>query len=356
MSNLEIIRVYYDMKIENSCYLRKTMRMTLFIPKSLNFFVYPLNGYRAGLEVRNKKKDRLPVLPYGQLLNIINEKSEQSPSLPFEISNNTNTLNDILNSLRELMTSIYGIPEESLENFSNFVVLRLGDDHDEHEELEFSWLESLEELRKLSKNRINYEIPLELTFSINRVTTYISIDVAEKFEIVGDLKLFALEKEVNIFETDFNAINLDDQGKIKPFKLVKHHDKIIKFTLESNNEEVKEYDYLLLQGKRNLAFRFGHDLDYNILLTVRIGVPSTVKHWSYVGAIISILVIIYLIVSGYKLHFNNEITLGAGAIGGMIAMRILLFHDLELLKRWNYVYILLIICVIGAILFPFKIG
>lgn len=48
--SLEIKRIYYKFIIENSCSIKIELKLSMFIPKEVSFYIYPFEDYLSGLE------------------------------------------------------------------------------------------------------------------------------------------------------------------------------------------------------------------------------------------------------------------------------------------------------------------
>ncbi len=121
-------------------------------------------------------------------------------------------------------------------------------------------------------------------------------------------------------------------------------------SFDSFEEMSKDTDYkVILNDKRRRVFRFPRDMFHVLQLKLEIKIPLLVKIWSALGAALGIGTILALIFSwGSNIQFLSP--LAAGVIAGLIALRLVLFHDVELLKLWHILYIVLILSVAIALL------
>jgi hypothetical protein len=83
-----------------------------------------------------------------------------------------------------------------------------------------------------------------------------------------------------------------------------------------------------------------------------IGAPSIIRWWARLGGSLGILSLIfapYLFFYVSECAFSFIATFLGGIIALMIGLNVFLFHDIELMERWNKLYILVIIAIIAML-------
>jgi hypothetical protein len=301
-SSIEIIRIHHTFNFLNTCVMKRELKLTMFIPKDVSFYVYPLEGYLPDLRITNKNGDILTPLPYQSLSRILGQSID-------------------ITTIRQFVARTYNIAEEKLQDYENFTVIEFPQHGDCYEELTFTWLERIESRRKHIQI-LNLFVPLTLRFPATESSTYVDLRIDEKYELIEKPNVSMIEEERFNFEQPL--------------------------IVESKKNLAEDIDYSILLGdKRHYVFRFPRNLFQIIYIDFRIAIPLIVRVWSGLGMAIGVGVIIASILFTNKTNLPIFSTLSGGTIAGLIALRILLFHDVELLKWWHIIYIILILLILA---------
>lgn len=273
--------------------MKVEVRLSVFIRKEAKYFLYPLSRYLPKLHARLQSGQQLPVLPYQEL----SRGKKKQISL--------DEINKIAGDLAR------GVTGTKLQQWDNFVLLELPpSESDYHDELVLEWIEPIPE--NLSKKRarvinLNRQFP-----ATGNASLYVEIIIDDRFEL----------QKIQVFKIEF----VDKQAAHRLIELDK-----TKFSI--------------LQDKRNYVLRFPRELPYDISIQYRVGIPEMVSNWLGLGVVLGIAIIpitVFLYIVDMD-SFRFTAAWAGGTIALLVGFRVLLFHDVELLKQWNKFYIALVI-------------
>jgi hypothetical protein len=160
--------------------MKRELKLTMFIPKDVSFYVYPLEGYLPDLRITNKNGDILTPLPYQSLSRILGQSID-------------------ITTIRQFVARTYNIAEEKLQDYENFTVIEFPQHGDCYEELTFTWLERIESRRKHIQI-LNLFVPLTLRFPATESSTYVDLRIYEKYELIEKPNVSMIEEERFNFE------------------------------------------------------------------------------------------------------------------------------------------------------------
>jgi len=279
------------------------LRLSMFIPREVYYYIHLFEKYMPGLEARSQDGDILPVIP----------DTEFAKRLGLDIQ-----------SLRGLLVDYLGVEENQLTNVTIIVLPKHEDAY--YEELTLSWslpIEFDETLDGISKG-----VVLNPTFSpILGSSLYVDIRVHQKYEFQRLPKVFRLAEERLGFEQTeiaYSYIPMEDAHNT------------------------------ILQDRRRYVFRFDRNYPNLIQITCVVSIPTMVRIWSWFGLGLGAGVIALIWLSQAKQIFPITFPLVAATIAILIGFRIILLGNIELLTRWNWIYIILVtINVLLVIFFGF---
>lgn len=316
----DVLRRYDIFDVQSSCVMKVESQLMLDIGKNHSIFVFYSAEKLSNLEVT--RSDGKPLFI---------ATSAQIQSTP---------------PLRRLIRNLAREGENPI-----VILLQRGDEKtdDEHryEEIDISWIQELgkSRLRKglLGKNllldtKIRYNIP-----ELEEANHYIEIRTSEKYEI----------KNIEILDIFNERIKQKVNGQ-----LIKDHSihrtslqfwKIRESIEEKSNNKLIRYD-TLTEDKRNKVFRFEYETrPWYVKLEWRIGIPKMVLEWLIFGASIGIFIpATLLLVSIFRTDLivqqsNAVLPLVGAIIALLLGLRLLLFHDIELMMGWSRFYIGIIV-------------
>jgi hypothetical protein len=302
-NKIRVIRQLHSHYIETSCLMKVQVKLTVFIPKGVRFYIYPFRKYLPNLEVITQGGMQLIVLPYQEYFK-----------------DDTN--------IRQLASNtIEGVTEDELKDADNFALILLPElDSDYYEQLVLSWHESIEK-RRQRKNLISFSVPIEKEFPpMGESSLYIEMRVSQKYDIMDKPKIYKLKNEVWGLE----------EKKERPF-------------FDSVHEN--EYEKVLADKKDNIV-RFPRNFNTKLQIAYLVGVPNIIRSWLWLGLAIGLLIMSLL----YFNPFNNTtitFAIGLAAIAYFAGLRIVVLHDSELLKWWNLVNI---VFMLGIVLLLIRVG
>jgi len=108
----------------------------------------------------------------------------------------------------------------------------------------------------------------------------------------------------------------------------------------------------ILQTNTQFVYRIKRNCTSTFTIKWFIGIPSFVRKWAWAGLLVSLGILalsILTFIQDPSTYVRNS-TLLAGLVGLIIGFRVLLFHDTELMRRWNYLYMILLAISVGTIL------
>jgi hypothetical protein len=250
------------------------------------FFLLPIDNYRADLNIIDSE---------GKELIILSDKEFEKYT--------GNSMKEIINMyLRKLKTDL---PEEHfriIEDYRVVAVLFNREDNSYYEKIKVTWVQRFVNKKHRTKISLSeyVEIPIYLPrYGFKHGATsalYLSVKTSSKYRItetpaIRDLRLR--------HKPDYRAIIEDDRHKIYRF-------------METENPQFLE-------------------------VVLKIGLPQTIQKWAQLG-FISVL-IIPTIIFIMTIYFQSIPRFGfqtlVGVVGFVIGLRVLIFHDLDLMAGWN---------------------
>lgn len=295
---IEIIREYRKYYFENPCVIRIETKLTVSLPIGNEFYIYPIRGNLADLEVK-LDGTQMPILHAQELEKI------------------TGFIID-LDFIKKGVSSISGISVEELIDIKNYFFIKFPKIiEDKYSEILITWNEQIEGKRKTNDLLSEISFYSMIFPPTGRSSLYVSFIVADKYELVGETLVYKIETINYGLNNDMKATSaitlVENEGFSNVLDDSKHH--VVRFERNGSNK---------------------------IGIKYTIGIPVLIRTWLWLGFFFGIGTIPYGILN-YQTHIQFVETLLAGVVALLIGFRILLFHDIELLRRWNVTYIILIV-------------
>lgn len=305
-NSLKISKMEYIYSIINSCVLKKECKVTMFVPLHFPLYIFPFEEEVSDLKAKLSDGKFIPILTYDRIAEILRRR------LSIKITD------DMVNieSIQNIVGDSFNLSNSDVKNYKYFAIIELPKKESEYyEEITFSWLISIENERKYS-DPFTLEIPLKIDFQPMHSTIYVDIRVDEKFELRNQP---ALQKFV------YQYYGLDNQNAAEVLVDLKEGEEY-RFHIYN-----KHHWMIMLTSRPN-----------NLRLSCVVGVQSSVHHWAWVGFFLGIGTSISALIFGFPDEESKFFPLIGGSIAGLIALRVVLFHDVELLKIWHRIYIVLV--------------
>ncbi len=293
------------------------MQYSMWIPKGISLWVYSLPGYLPQLEVKNSDGDVLPVLSHDELNFLIQNQSMQAVGIEQEV-----VTQDVLHELTSAQSSVNRSPVNTLLDKSvHYVGILLPEKlrYDYFEEITIKWISPIK-IQQKTNDGFSLHIAGEHTIGPSTTaSTYFDLQMdGEKYQFIG-----------------YPTISATEQGKEKKI---------------TDGEEYKE----IFKDKEHYVYRTRRNSPLLFKTKWSVGIPKLVRGWAWGGfvaalAIMSFSVIAFIIDQSYTTFYLNARLL-AGLAALIVGFRVLLFHDIDLMIRWNYLYLLLLVVSIGMIL------
>ena len=323
-TQIRIYRQYRTYRLVNARVMEITARYYMWIKAKTELWVYGLPGYLPSLDVKNSDGVSLPVLSPDELNHLLKGETEQEMGI---IAKERVTQE----SLRKLMSQTEAGKKSKapVDNSSGKAVHYVGVilppvDFDHFEEITLQWIEQIE-IEKKSNHGISQHVNRQ--HIIESTTTD-----SEYIDITMDNKKYELRKTPEI-----TAVDVDK----KPV------------TITDGKEYVK-----VLSDKTRSVYRIKRNCPHTFTIKWSIGIPDLVRRWAWAGFAIALAVIAFAI-AGFvhdKSTFDFNARLLAGLIAMIVAFRALLFHDTDLMSRWNKVYLMLLGIIVGIVLIMYLIS
>jgi len=309
--SIQILREYQNYYFENACTHKVEHKVTMFIPSETRLFFIPFQKFLPNLELSLMDGKTSPIIPYTELHNIIDR-----PDKPFTVE-----------EIQQLAAETFGVSLDIMKKFSNFAIVIFPEHVDHYNEITIKWIEPLETPKKSTDKITLFSLFTVTTIPTDDASLYVSFKVNEKYEILDKPTIAKFENENYGIENEHTTKNL------KSF-------------------DIKEYT--ILDDKKHHVLHFPREFSDEIKIEYRVGVPKLFLMWIWVGFFIGALIV------GYNVFFSDDfyhsLALAFGITGVLIGFRIVLFHDIELLSRWNWIYMITIFVNIAALLYlKFKI-
>ncbi|MGI0021887.1 MAG: hypothetical protein ACRD9Q_03400 [Nitrososphaeraceae archaeon] len=289
--SIEVIREYNTYNYVNSCVRRVERKIVVFIPKQVSLYVVPFRQYLPDLEIIVKGGEASPILSYKELHRMLGRE--------FTIE-----------EMRKYVSDVYGISQEEADEYNNFAFIALADHPDQFYEIILKWVEQPNELEKGTDDLLTIHTLLPLRFFGNRVGgVYAALKVDDKYEIDTKPIITQVEKQKIGNNIYLNPIPLESK------------------------------DHVILNDKKHNVVHFHRGFTNEIKIQYKINVPKMLRVWLWFGFAIGIGVV--PIASNFH-QDQSMYPIILGVIGLLVGFRIMLFHDIELLTRWNVAYLVLI--------------
>ena len=289
--DIKFLREEYLFSYKNIRIAEARHRIVLYRTKETEYLVYITEEYRPGLKAESSDGKNLQILPVWELPKFLNKGVERE-NQKVNTADVITQFSSLLNIAREEVYKAIAIilfPERTKSN----------DVDGYYEEILVSWLDK----RSLPIKGVNSE---RVTFvARGRASSYVDIQLAEKYE----------------FHSNPNP------------------------EIVGNNKIEKDKDYeLILDDSRHYIFRFRRGLEGKGVINFRIGVITMLKSWIWLGLLMGIGTMpfsLFIILTGRPFSQVSPILLGT--LATLVGFRVLLFEDIDLLKRWSWYYLILII-------------
>lgn len=296
---ITIYRQYFTYHLKNSRIMEVTRKFYLWVPGGADVWIYGLPGYVPSLQAKTGEGEEIPILSDHEL-NIL-FTNENADFVTQE-------------SLRDLYHEQIGVEPETdhveVDNRHYVGLIIPPHDFDHFQEIIFQWTEQIQEEHLDHDKFSNYVIRRHTLEPTTEASTYVDISMdAKKYEMVSLPKISAVDTHGNPAEI-------------------------------TNGQEYQK----ILSDKTQCVYRVRRHCPLTFNIEWSIGIPKFIRQWAWAGFLISVPVILYSLISFY---FNTNLAadnskLLAGLVAMIIGFRVLLFHDTELLSKWNYLYLTLL--------------
>ena len=166
--SLQILREYQTYSFKDACKHTVEHRLMVFVPKELNFYFLPLQGYLPDLQVTLQDGKISPIVSHKDFHKIVQRPGNR----PFT-----------LDEIRKEAAQVYGVSEELMQKYKSFAIV-LFPDHDDHfNEIIVKWTSPHETPKKTSALFTNYSEFKVNTLASDDASLYITFNVNEKYEI-----------------------------------------------------------------------------------------------------------------------------------------------------------------------------
>ena len=274
------------------------IKLTAFIPKEIRLFFMPFRNYLPELRVELGDGKPSPIFSYLELHRIIIRPSGR----PFT-----------LDEIRILASEALGVNEKDMQQFTNFAIVLFPEHEDHINEIIIKYTEP-QEVEKRSDDLLTKNALFSVNFPPTKNTSmYVALKVNDKYEIEKNPAIFKVEK----IATTFNGVTEEHT----------------KDTLQDINK------HSILNDKKHNVVHVDRDFPNDIKVQFKVNVPQMLRIWLWFGLALGIAVIPY---SFQESSFQYIYPVILGIVGLLVGLRILIFHDSELLTRWNIVYLIII--------------
>ncbi len=276
------------------------LKLTIFLPEHEEFYLFPFVGYLSDLNAKLDSID-IPILPMDELSTMLERPIDSALT-------------------RRLLVERFLLPSEGNQIVA---VIRFPPHEDGYRQLVLRWKESIETLRKKSAFGVSIPVPRRINPGLENASVYVSVSVNERFEI----------SKHNVKRNTSEIFHY-------------HHGDHVYNRTENLIDKI-DYD-MILSDKRRFEFRIPRSFLDSILLEFDVIIPRMVRSWLFFGILIGIAIELPLIMRG-STNLQQLLPFAGGVIAGLIALRLVLFHDIELLRNWNYAYILMIGIIVATL-------
>lgn len=318
---IRVYRQYITEKMLNAKTMEVTSHYYLWVPKNKQLWVYPMDGYLSSLEVKNSDDESLPVLSDHELNMLIQNPIQRDVGIFADEIITQNTMHEeMLKQDGNNNNQPIKDKTKKAKHYVGIILPKVGSDH--FDEIIIKWVKFIP-IEKKASDLISLQISGEHEISkTTTASTYLDLQLDDKkYEFVGDPSIIVTKKD----------------GKEDL----------------ANCDDIKE----IFHTKKRIVFRIKRDNDLQFLIKWSIGIPRLIQRWAWGGFIASIAIMLLSLLTFFfgdekltDVAFQFNVRLLAGAVGLIVSFRVLLFHDTDLMARWNHLYLLLLASTLAIIL------
>lgn len=262
----------------------------MFVPAEVPFYIYSFEGYLPDLQAKIDGKS-VPVLPHTEISRITGVQVDTA-------------------TIRAIVAESMNIDPADLADHNTFAVVKFPPNTQGHLELIFSWIEKIDNDREIH-GLLTKSASIAPRFShIPGASLYVDLMTTEKYQISN-----------------------------KPI--------LRRSSLEPLKEGVNYTT--ILSDNRHYAFRLGREANYDIVIECSLAIPPQVSSWAVLGLALGTGVIIFAVFFHQLAGFTYVAGLAGGTLAILFGLRVVILHDIELLKNWHPVYIALIILIAATV-------
>ena len=306
-----IYRQYFTYFLKNARVMEVTAKFYLWIPAYSELWIYDLPGYMPSLEAIDSDDNELPILSDNEL-NMLFTNNDAT------FVTQESLKNDYISRIKDIDPN-----KINSSNDKHYVGIILPQQpHSHFQEITLNWTE------EIPQNHLNSDYFNK--YVVRRHTSEPTTNESKYIKIAMDEKKYEIVEEPTISTTDKNNNSV---------------------SVKEGNEYKK-----ILSDKTQQVFRIKRNCPYTFNIEWSVGIPKLIRQWAWAGFFIALPVLAYtilsflfgfsyvdkeLVIPSASLVSNNSKLL-AGLIALLIGFRVLVFHDTELLSRWNLVYLSLL--------------
>jgi len=317
---IRVYRQYMTFQMINAKTVEITKHFYLFVSSKTALWVYPMDEYVANLRITNSDGNSLPILSEKELSYMLRSQAKKDLDIT-ETTITQERLKEIFN--KQNVISSKQPTQSSIKEAKHYVGIILPQYEDDHfDEVIIKWVAPVDKLKIEEKvNRgLNLDVGIQhIIPPTSAASTYLDIqtDDDQKYEIIGDTTILA---------DDINCVKKESK----------------------EGDEYRE----LLKTKAHRVYRIKRDAPTTFTIQWKVGIPNVIRRWAWLGFFLSIAVMVYSVITFWQDHetFVRNSALLSGIISLVVGFRVLLFHDTELMSRWNSLYILLLVVAVALIL------
>ncbi|MDE2590432.1 MAG: hypothetical protein KGL95_12305 [Patescibacteria group bacterium] len=308
----------------NARVMEVTSRYYMWIKANTELWVYGLPGYLPSLDVKNSDGVNLPVLSPDELNFLLKDESDKELDIMTKERVTQESLHKLMAQTEAGKKSKAPVDASNKKavHYVGIILPPVGFDH--FEEITLKWIEQIETDKKANRC-ISQHVSRQHT--IEPTTTdsaYVDITMdSKKYELRAT-------PEITTVNGDNKPVGITDGNEYKK----------------------------VLTDKTRCVYRIKRHCPYAFTIKWSIGIPTLVRRWAWAGFLIALAVISFSI-AGFvhdQKTFEFNVRLLAGLIAMIVAFRVLLFHDTDLMSRWNRLYLILLGITIGLILIMYLIA
>jgi len=310
---IKILRETSIFSFVSSTKMEVSLKLVLRLPPSVEIYTHYTDGYLSEVRVTDFQGRRVVMIPRNEFGEDFSERSRKELRARLNVPDYMES--KVLDRMLPLPISLGELMNESSEDI--------------YIEIEICYTITY----KAKTGIFSQSIIFRHQFYGQEPTLYLTINVPAKYEF--QTKNFSIEnvpmEKLSVSSEEKSEDKEEDRSIVKP--------------------------EMISVGKHGIHARIDQKIRPSppnaAVVEWQIGAPSIIKWWAILGGMLGLGSLIIAPIIFINSHFSAFSFIGTflgGIVALMTGLNVFLFHDIELMQRWNIFYIIVIFLIIGMLI------